>query len=81
MQGSEGKQLYCEAIAILGALLLTIDRKLPGPLRERLIVAFFRMKGGLQAAGVSANAVIALFADTGFNPETSKLPACKTSSS
>ena len=38
-----------EAVALLGALLLLLDRRLPGPARERLVVAYFRLKGGAQA--------------------------------
>lgn len=77
-QASEGRQLFCEAIAILGCVLLTLDRKFPGPMRERVVVAFLRMKGGIQAAGPSANAVIALCAVTGLDSERGKIPTCKS---
>ena len=76
-QAVEGKQLFCEAIAILGCILLTLDLKLPGLARERLVVAFYRLRGGLQAAGPAAETVIALCADTGFNAEKGRLPQCE----
>ena len=47
-QGPEGKQLMVEAVALLGALLLLLDRRIPGPARERSVVAYFRARGGAQ---------------------------------
>lgn len=37
-----GKQLLCEAIYLYGVILLTIDQKIEGLIRERLLVSFFR---------------------------------------
>ena len=41
-QASKGQQLMLEMVAVLGALLLTLDRRLPGPVREAAIVAHYR---------------------------------------
>ena len=37
-----------EAAALLGGLLLLLDRRIPGPPRERSVVAYFRARGGAQ---------------------------------
>lgn len=37
-----------EAAALLGGLLLLLDRRIPGPARERSVVAYFRARGGAQ---------------------------------
>ena len=47
-QGAEGKQLLLEAVAGLGALLLALERRIPGPSRERAVVAHLRRRGGAQ---------------------------------
>ena len=74
-QTAEGKQLLCEALALLGTLLLALDRRLQGPVRERAIVAYYRLRGGSQAVGPSANAVIALCAATGLDAVRKRSPA------
>jgi hypothetical protein len=38
-----------EAVALLGGLLLLLDRRIPGGPRERSVVAYFRARGGAQA--------------------------------
>ena len=42
---TEGKRLMCESLYLYGVMLLLTDRLIPGPVRERLIVAHFRAKG------------------------------------
>jgi Hereditary spastic paraplegia protein strumpellin len=37
-----------EAVALLGGLLLLLDRRVPGLPRERSVVAYFRARGGAQ---------------------------------
>jgi len=49
-QSGEGKQLLLEAVAGLGALLLALERRIPGPTRERAVVAHLRRRGGAQAS-------------------------------
>ena len=46
LQNPEGKQLMLEAVALIGALLLALDRQIPGAARERAVVAYYRLKGG-----------------------------------
>ena len=45
----EGKQLVAESVYLLGTMLLLLDRKIPGPVRERMLVAVFRYKGPAEA--------------------------------
>jgi len=40
-----GRQLLCEAVSFYGLILLLMDRFIPGPVRERIIIAFFRYCG------------------------------------
>ncbi len=48
-QNPEGRQLLLEAVALVGALLLSLDRRIDGAVRERSVVAYYRLKGGAQA--------------------------------
>lgn len=48
-QNAEGRQLLLEAVALVGALLLALDRRTDGAVRERSVVAYYRLKGGAQA--------------------------------
>ncbi len=41
-----------EAVHLLGSLLLLLDRRLGSPIRERVVVAYFRLKGGVQVKGL-----------------------------
>jgi WASH complex subunit strumpellin len=42
----EGKQLISEAFYYFGAMLLLMDQLIEGPIRERMIVCYYRNKGG-----------------------------------
>jgi WASH complex subunit strumpellin len=48
-QEDEGRKLMCEALYLLGVMLLLLDEKIPGTVRERLLISYYRYK---------ANAVI-----------------------
>ncbi|EED92001.1 hypothetical protein THAPSDRAFT_34228, partial [Thalassiosira pseudonana CCMP1335] len=41
----EGRALLCEAVWLYGVMLMLMERLLPGPVRERLIIAYFRFCG------------------------------------
>ena len=41
---SDGKQLMCEALYLYGVMLLLIDEKIEGIVRERMLVAYYRAK-------------------------------------
>ncbi|KAK9917364.1 hypothetical protein WJX75_003552 [Coccomyxa subellipsoidea] len=72
---AEGRQLLLEAVALVGALLLALDRRTDGAVRERSVVAYYRLKGGAQAVGPSVNQVITLVSSTGFQASAKRPPA------
>jgi WASH complex subunit strumpellin len=37
-----GRALLCEAVWLYGVILIMLERLLPGPIRERLVIAYFR---------------------------------------
>eukprot|EP00804_Cyclotella_cryptica_P013905 CCRYP_002429-RD/>CCRYP_002429-RD protein AED:0.28 eAED:0.28 QI:53/0.75/0.6/1/1/1/5/0/1264 len=41
----DGRALLCEAVWLYGVMLIMMERFLPGPIRERLIIAYFRFCG------------------------------------
>lgn len=64
-----------EAVYLLGALLLALDRRIDGGARERSVVALYRLRGGAQAVGPSITRVISLCCSTGYSPTSHKPPA------
>eukprot|EP00941_MAST-03F_sp_MAST-3F-sp1_P002473 g2473.t1 len=62
----DGKQLMCEALYLFGVMLLTLDRLVPGPAREKIIVAYYRYKG--ESALENFEQVTRLCRNTGFVP-------------
>jgi WASH complex subunit strumpellin len=60
----DGRQLLCEGLYLYGVMLLMMDCKLPGPVRERLIVAQYRHKG--EGATVPIVELSRLCRDSGF---------------
>ena len=45
-QDTDGKQLISEAFYQFGVMLLLMDRLIEGPVRERIILCYYRNKGG-----------------------------------
>ncbi|XP_023324420.1 WASH complex subunit 5 [Eurytemora carolleeae] len=45
LQREEGKQLLAEAVYLQGVILLYIDQQIPGDIRERLLVSYYRYCG------------------------------------
>lgn len=35
----------CEALYLYGVMLLLLDQRIPGPTREKMVIAFYRSKG------------------------------------
>ncbi|XP_052843945.1 WASH complex subunit homolog 5 [Drosophila gunungcola] len=46
LQEEEGRQLLCESLYLFGVILLLLDFHLPGDVRERLLIAYYRYSGG-----------------------------------
>ena len=62
-----GRQLMCEALYLFGVMLLLLERHFPGPVRERMVVAFYRhSEGGSGVALDRLDDVLALCRSTGF---------------
>lgn len=45
LQEVEGKQLLCEALYLYGVMLLLLEERLPGYIREKLLVSMCRLRG------------------------------------
>jgi WASH complex subunit strumpellin len=60
----EGKQLICEAFYLFGVMLLLMDCLIEGPVRERIVLCYYRNKGGENISNVAK--IIKLVADTEF---------------
>ncbi|XP_037973203.2 WASH complex subunit 5 [Plutella xylostella] len=69
----EGKQLLCESIYLYGAMLLICDLYIPGPVRERLLVAFYRYSTSQSQSNVDD--VCKLLRDTGYDQQHGKRPS------
>ena len=42
---TDGRQLLCEALYLYGVMLILLDARIEGPVRERMIVTYYRYKG------------------------------------
>uniref|UniRef100_H2YIV2 WASH complex subunit 5 n=1 Tax=Ciona savignyi TaxID=51511 RepID=H2YIV2_CIOSA len=74
----DGKQLMCEALFLYGVMLLVIDMKIDGLVRERMLVAYYRYSGAARGAGSDSNIddVCKLLRSTGYsNAAGAKRPA------
>ena len=73
---TDGRQLLCEALYLQGVMLLLLDAKVPGNVRERLVIAHYRSKG---EGTVPIADVAKLCRDSGFRAPllspTAKRPA------
>jgi WASH complex subunit strumpellin len=70
LTNNDGKQLMCEIYYLLGVMLLLLDYKVGGKVREYLIVSYIRYKGAGEQHTVE---ISSLFRDTGFRVD-GKLP-------
>lgn len=62
------------ATAILGAVMLLLDKHIPDVARERSIVAYIRLNSGMQSVASQAPGSIRLFAATGYSVLQSRTP-------
>ncbi|OMJ85225.1 hypothetical protein SteCoe_13541 [Stentor coeruleus] len=72
LQHPEGKKLMVEAIYLLGVMLLLLDMKIIGTVRERLLVSYYRYKGHSIIQNIDE--VCALCRITGYVPGESVIP-------
>jgi WASH complex subunit strumpellin len=61
-----------EMFYLYGVMLLLMDRLIPGPIREKLVVAYYRYKGSNQEIE-NLNQVVKLTKRTGFMPAKNPL--------
>ncbi|XP_035827087.1 WASH complex subunit 5 [Aplysia californica] len=73
----DGKQLMCESLFLYGVMLLIIDTRIDGVVRERILVSYYRYSAQKAAAGDSnIDDVCKLLRSTGFsNAPGAKRPA------
>jgi WASH complex subunit strumpellin len=64
----DGKQVMCESLYLYGVMLLLLDQKIDGAVRERIVVAYYRHKG--QSAIESIEDMALLVGRTGYNTST-----------
>ncbi|OQR94163.1 strumpellin [Achlya hypogyna] len=69
---TDGAQLMCESLYLYGCMLLLLDQKIPGPARERMVIAFYRNKG--ESALENLDEVCKLCRVTGYLPGMAKPP-------
>lgn len=67
-----GKQLICEALYLFGVMLLLLDQLIEGPVRERIVLCYYRNKGGENINRI--NEVRKLCSDTRFRVPARRNP-------
>ena len=75
----DGKQLMCEGVYLYGIMLIMLEKHIPGPIREKMIIAFYRYCGG-QGNLTYIDEVCKLCKSTSYNPNivpTKKNPNAK----
>lgn len=65
---SDGKQLLSEALYLCGAMLLVVDQKIDGLVRERILVAYYRYSAQRSTSDSNIDDVCNLLRSTGYNP-------------
>lgn len=70
LQTGEGKQLLCEALYLYGVMLLILDLHIPGLIRERIIVSFYRYSVQKSHGDSNIDDVCKLLRSTGFSNQS-----------
>ena len=60
------RPLFCESVFSIGIMLLLVDKLIPGPIREKLIISYYRYNG--KATIAHFNEIFKLFERTGYLP-------------
>uniref|UniRef100_A0A1E1XMR4 WASH complex subunit strumpellin n=1 Tax=Amblyomma sculptum TaxID=1581419 RepID=A0A1E1XMR4_AMBSC len=63
----DGKQLMCEALFLCGVILLIVDQKIEGIVRERMLVAYYRYSAQRTSDESNFDDVCKLLRSTGFS--------------
>ncbi|XP_034278182.1 WASH complex subunit 5 [Pantherophis guttatus] len=71
----DGKQLLCEALYLYGVMLLVIDQKIEGEVRERMLVSYYRYSAA-RSADSNMDDICKLLRSTGYSSQIgAKRPA------
>uniref|UniRef100_A0A3Q1JJX3 WASH complex subunit 5 n=1 Tax=Anabas testudineus TaxID=64144 RepID=A0A3Q1JJX3_ANATE len=72
----DGKQLLCEALYLYGVMLLVIDQKIEGEIRERMLVSYYRYSAARSSADSNLDDICKLLRSTGYSSQPgAKRPA------
>ncbi|XP_037938965.1 WASH complex subunit homolog 5 [Teleopsis dalmanni] len=66
LQDEEGKQLMCESLYLFGVILILVDYHIPGIVRERLLISYYRYSGAKSHGDSNIDDVCMLLRSTGF---------------
>ncbi|XP_021107803.1 WASH complex subunit 5 isoform X3 [Heterocephalus glaber] len=65
----DGKQLLCEALYLYGVMLLVIDHKIEGEVRERMLVSYYRYSAARSSADSNMDDICKLLRGTGYSSQ------------
>ncbi|MEQ2241911.1 WASH complex subunit 5, partial [Ilyodon furcidens] len=72
----DGKQLLCEALYLYGVILLVIDQKIEGEVRERMLVSYYRYSAARSSTDSNLDDICKLLRSTGYSAQPgAKRPA------
>uniref|UniRef100_A0A6I8NTA6 WASH complex subunit 5 n=1 Tax=Ornithorhynchus anatinus TaxID=9258 RepID=A0A6I8NTA6_ORNAN len=63
----DGKQLLCEALYLYGVMLMVIDQKIEGEVRERMLVSYYRYSAARSSADSNMDDICKLLRSTGYS--------------
>ncbi|XP_072426885.1 WASH complex subunit 5 [Chiloscyllium punctatum] len=63
----DGKQLLCEALYLYGVMLLVIDLKIEGEVRERMLVSYYRYSAARSSSDSNLDDICKLLRSTGYS--------------
>lgn len=70
LQDIEGRQLLCEALYLFGVMLLLLEERIPGAVREKMLIAIYRFNS--EGSLVNIDDVCKLCRSTGYVPGMKK---------
>ena len=62
----DGQQLLCEAIFLMGVMLLVLDERIEGPVREKMLVSYYRYSAERSSRDSNVDDVCSLLRGTGY---------------
>lgn len=65
----DGKQLLCEALYLYGVMLLVVDQKMEGEVRERMLVSYYRYSAARSSADSNLDDICKLLRSTGYSSQ------------